>query len=166
MESHLDDPKIIKPEDIDPHHEWSRALRSPGTMNVDFEERVNFQRLHRYRLGRTRMALRNSDLGSLLTFDYNNIRYHHQHCDWRVGTRQDVPLCAVAGRRGSTPVGFRFRGSASPDLCTLAQAFLLSCRHGGATRYSVARIRPDATRGRRNQGRIGAKRRGRPTCWC
>ncbi len=75
MESHLNDPKIIRPEDIDPHHEWSRALRSPGMMNVDFEERVNFQRLHRYRLGRTRMALRDSDLGSLLTFDNNNIRY-------------------------------------------------------------------------------------------
>ncbi len=75
MESHLHDPKIIRLEDIDPHHEWSRALRAPGTMNVDFEERINFQRLHRYRLGRTRMALRNSDLGSLLTFDNNNIRY-------------------------------------------------------------------------------------------
>ena len=75
MESHLHDPEIIKDEDIDPHHEWSRALRSPGAMNVDFEERVNFQRLHRYRLGRTRMALRHSELGSLLTFDNNNIRY-------------------------------------------------------------------------------------------
>ena len=75
MESHLHDPKIITPEDIDPNHDWSRALRAPGMMNVDFEERVNFQRLHKYRLGRTRMALRNSDLGSLLTFDNNNIRY-------------------------------------------------------------------------------------------
>jgi Xaa-Pro dipeptidase len=44
-------------------------------MNVDFEERVNFPRLHRYRLGRTRQALRNSEFGSLLTFDNNNIRY-------------------------------------------------------------------------------------------
>lgn len=75
MESRLDEPRIIAPEDIDPGHDWSRALRAPGTMNVDFEERVNFPRLHRYRLGRTRQALRNSDLGSLLTFDNNNIRY-------------------------------------------------------------------------------------------
>lgn len=75
MKSQLDEPRIIAPEDIDPGHDWSRALRSPGTMNVDFEERVNFQRLHRYRLGRTRQALQNSDLGSLLTFDNNNIRY-------------------------------------------------------------------------------------------
>lgn len=75
MESKLNEPLIIKPEDIDPNHDWSRALRAPGMMNVDFEERVNFSRLHRYRLGRTRVALRNSDLGSLLTFDNNNIRY-------------------------------------------------------------------------------------------
>ncbi|MFC1795635.1 M24 family metallopeptidase [Pseudomonadota bacterium] len=75
MESHLHEPLIISPEDIDPHHDWSRALRAPGVMNVDFEERVNFSRLHRYRLGRTRQALQHSDLGSLLTFDNNNIRY-------------------------------------------------------------------------------------------
>ena len=75
MTSKLHDPTIVKPEDIDPGHDWTRALRAPGSMNVDFEERVNFRRLHDYRLGRTRMALKNSDLGSLLTFDNNNIRY-------------------------------------------------------------------------------------------
>jgi len=75
MTSRLDDPKIVVPEDIDPGHDWSRALRSPGSQNVDFEERVNFRRLHDYRLGRSRMALKQSELGSLLTFDNNNIRY-------------------------------------------------------------------------------------------
>lgn len=74
-ESRLEEPSIISPDDVDPRHDWSRALRAPGSMAVDFEERVNFQRLHRYRLGRTRQALKNSDLGSLLTFDNNNIRY-------------------------------------------------------------------------------------------
>jgi len=44
-------------------------------MNVDFEERVDFRRLHRYRLARTRQALEASELGALLTFDNNNIRY-------------------------------------------------------------------------------------------
>jgi Xaa-Pro aminopeptidase len=75
MTSKLNAPLIVAPEDIDPGHDWSRALRSPGSMNVDFEERINFRRLHDYRLGRTRVALQNSDLGSLLTFDNNNIRY-------------------------------------------------------------------------------------------
>src|SRR5690606_5113524 len=44
-------------------------------MAVDFEERIDFRRLHRYRLARTRQALKNSDCGAILTFDANNIRY-------------------------------------------------------------------------------------------
>jgi Xaa-Pro dipeptidase len=44
-------------------------------MNVDFEERVNFDRLRRYRLARTREALKGSGLGSVLCFDNNNVRY-------------------------------------------------------------------------------------------
>jgi Xaa-Pro dipeptidase len=44
-------------------------------MNVDFEERVDFSRLHRYRVARARTALEESDLGAMLCFDNNNIRY-------------------------------------------------------------------------------------------
>jgi Xaa-Pro dipeptidase len=65
----------ISPEDIDPRHDWKRPLAAPGMMAVDFEERVDFRRLHRYRLGRARQALRASELGALLVFDNNNIRY-------------------------------------------------------------------------------------------
>ncbi|HEX7081835.1 MAG TPA: M24 family metallopeptidase [Gammaproteobacteria bacterium] len=75
MVAKLSEPKIISDADIDPRHDWSRAIYAPGTMNVDFEERVDFRRLHRYRLARTRQALANSDLGAILTFDANNIRY-------------------------------------------------------------------------------------------
>ncbi len=48
---------------------------SPGRMAVDFEERVNFDRLRDYRIGRVRTALAESELGALLCFDVNNIRY-------------------------------------------------------------------------------------------
>ncbi|MBE1491554.1 M24 family metallopeptidase [Plantactinospora soyae] len=48
---------------------------SPGRMGVDFEERVDFGRLRSYRLGRARDALAQSELGALLVFDINNIRY-------------------------------------------------------------------------------------------
>ncbi|MEP7179094.1 MAG: Xaa-Pro peptidase family protein [Pseudonocardiales bacterium] len=48
---------------------------SPGRMAVDFEERVDFGRLRDYRLARARAALDSSDLGALLLFDVNNIRY-------------------------------------------------------------------------------------------
>jgi Xaa-Pro dipeptidase len=69
------EPKIIRPDDIDPHHRWDRPLQSPGHSQVDFEERVDFRRLHDYRLARTRAALANSGLGALLCFDQHNIRY-------------------------------------------------------------------------------------------
>ncbi len=75
MVAPVSEPKVITPEDINPRHNWSRALSSPGVMAVDYEERVDFRRLHRYRLARARQALKNSDLGALLVFDNNNIRY-------------------------------------------------------------------------------------------
>jgi Xaa-Pro aminopeptidase len=46
-----------------------------GHTSVDFERRIDHDRLRRYRLARTRQALQNSQAGSLLLFDVNNIRY-------------------------------------------------------------------------------------------
>jgi Xaa-Pro aminopeptidase len=51
------------------------AIAAPGRMAVDFEERVDFARLHGYRLRRARAALEDSEMGALLCFDMNNIRY-------------------------------------------------------------------------------------------
>src|SRR6266704_1732165 len=54
----------------------SRAVApAPGRMSVDFEERVDFGRLREHRLSRAMAALEASDLGALLVFDNNNIRY-------------------------------------------------------------------------------------------
>jgi Xaa-Pro dipeptidase len=53
----------------------ANLIASPGSMTVDWEERVNPERLRAYRLGRAKMALAASDLGALLLFDFNNIRY-------------------------------------------------------------------------------------------
>ena len=58
-----------------PRHRWDRPLQAPGRMQVDFEERVDFRRLHEYRLARTRNALAKSKLGALLVFDQYNMRY-------------------------------------------------------------------------------------------
>jgi Xaa-Pro dipeptidase len=69
------EPRIVRPDDVDPDWRWDRPLQAPGHTQVDFEERVNFRRLHDYRLARTRAALANSDLGALLCFDQHNIRY-------------------------------------------------------------------------------------------
>jgi Xaa-Pro aminopeptidase len=51
------------------------GLRSFGTMGVDWEERVDFDRLRRERLARAKEHLARSDLGALLCFDMANIRY-------------------------------------------------------------------------------------------
>jgi Xaa-Pro aminopeptidase len=53
----------------------SPLLPAPGPMAVDFEERVDFARLRAYRLRSARDALESSDLGALICFDVNNIRY-------------------------------------------------------------------------------------------
>ena len=72
----MDQPvRKVSAEDINPRHNWGRALPALGIMGVDFEERVDYRRLHTYRLSRARMALEKSDLGALLVFDVNNIRY-------------------------------------------------------------------------------------------
>ena len=86
------EPKVVKASSIDPgkgvssapdglfnpanpRHRWDRPLQAPGRMQVDFEERVDFRRLHEYRLARTRNALSKSKLGALLVFDQYNMRY-------------------------------------------------------------------------------------------
>ena len=56
----------------------SRPLAAPGHMGVDFETRVDFDRLRRYRLERARKALADSGCGAFLLFDFYNIRYTTQ----------------------------------------------------------------------------------------
>ena len=53
----------------------TRPFASPGAQMVDWEERVNPDRLRTYRLARAKAALAASDVGALLLFDFNNIRY-------------------------------------------------------------------------------------------
>ena len=53
----------------------ARPPASPGSMTVDWEQRVDPDRLRTYRFGRARDALEASELGALLLFDFNNIRY-------------------------------------------------------------------------------------------
>ena len=48
---------------------------APGFMNVDWERRVDFERLRAYRLRRVREQLENFELGALLLFETSNIRY-------------------------------------------------------------------------------------------
>jgi Xaa-Pro aminopeptidase len=51
------------------------GLRTYGTMAVDWERRADLDRLRTERLARAKRALADSELGALLCFDMNNIRY-------------------------------------------------------------------------------------------
>jgi Xaa-Pro aminopeptidase len=52
-----------------------RPLSAPGHMGVDYEERVDFDRLRNYRFERAKAALEASECGAFLLFDFYNIRY-------------------------------------------------------------------------------------------
>ena len=51
------------------------AIKTYGTMAVDWEERINFDRLRTERLDRAKKLLKESEMGALLCFDMNNVRY-------------------------------------------------------------------------------------------
>jgi len=51
------------------------GIKSYGTMGVDWEQRVDFDRLRTERLARAKDALAKSEMGALLCFDMNNVRY-------------------------------------------------------------------------------------------
>jgi hypothetical protein len=50
------------------------GLKTHGTMAVDWENRIDFDRLRRERL-RAKDLLKQSSMGALLCFDMNNVRY-------------------------------------------------------------------------------------------
>ncbi len=84
-------------------------LPAPGHMGVDYEERVDFQRLRDYRLGRATAALEGSDCGAFLLFDFYNIRYTTH--TWIGGALGDKMIRYALLARGKEPVLWDF-GSA------------------------------------------------------
>ena len=89
------------------------AIPAPGVMAVDWEERVNFDRLRSYRVARVREALDRSELGALLLFDMNNIRYlTATHIgEW---ARDKAARYALITRSGAEPILWDF-GSAAKN---------------------------------------------------
>jgi Xaa-Pro aminopeptidase len=51
------------------------AIKTYGTMAVDWEQRIDFERLRKERLARAKALLEKSEMGALLCFDMNNVRY-------------------------------------------------------------------------------------------
>jgi Xaa-Pro dipeptidase len=88
----------------------ARPLRAPGHGGVDFEQRVDFDRLRRYRLDRAQAALEASDCGAFLLFDFYNIRYTTQ--TWIGGALGDKMTRYALLTRDADPVLWDF-GSAA-----------------------------------------------------
>jgi Xaa-Pro aminopeptidase len=88
----------------------ARPLRAPGHGGVDFEARVDFDRLRRYRLDRSLAALDASDCGAFLLFDFYNIRYTTQ--TWIGGALGDKMTRYALLTRSGEPLLWDF-GSAA-----------------------------------------------------
>lgn len=87
----------------------SRPIPAPGHMGVDYEERVDFDRLRRYRIDRAKAALEASECGAFLLFDFYNIRYATS--TWIGGALGDKMVRYALVPRGSDPFLWDF-GSA------------------------------------------------------
>ena len=86
------------------------ALPTHGTMAVDWEQRIDFDRLRRERLGRIKNLLEKSEIGALLCFDMNNVRYI---TSTHIGTwAQDKNSRFTLLSRGAEPIVWDF-GSAA-----------------------------------------------------
>ena len=81
-----------------------------ATMAVDWEQRVNFDRLRSHRLSRAKEMLEASDLGALLLIDPNNLRYVTSTA---IGTwERDKNIRFALLARGADPILWDF-GSAA-----------------------------------------------------
>ncbi len=81
-----------------------------GTNAVDWESRIDFDRLRTERLARLRAKLEESDLGALLAFDFSNIRYMSSTHIGTWAMDKLIRFCLVT--RNSDPIMWDF-GSAA-----------------------------------------------------
>lgn len=86
------------------------VIPSPGSMNVDYEQRVDMQRLREHRIARARASLDASECGAFLLFDFYNIRYVTQ--TWIGGALGDKMSRYALLMRGEEPYIWDF-GSAA-----------------------------------------------------
>jgi Xaa-Pro aminopeptidase len=87
-----------------------RPIPAPGHGAVDFEQRVDFDRLRKHRLARAKESLRDSECGAFLLFDFYNIRYTTQ--TWIGGALGDKMTRYALLTRDGEPILWDF-GSAA-----------------------------------------------------
>ena len=104
---------------------------SPGLQGVDWENRVDFERLREYRLSRIHEQLDASDLGAVLLFETSNIRYatstHIGYWAFNKGERY-----ALVTRKGSPRI-WDFGSAAKAHRLQLPQLYDKTNSVGGNT---------------------------------
>ena len=121
-------PHLIRPEHLEPHWRWDRAIPAHGHMSVDFERRIDFDRLRHYRLARARAALKASGCGALLLFDVNNIRYVS---GTKIGEWERDKLCRFALLAGDgEPIVWDFGSAAVHHRINCDWLLPENCRAG------------------------------------
>jgi len=86
------------------------GIRTYGPNAVDWEQRIDVDRLRRERLAKLKRTLEQSELGALLTFDFHNMRYM---TSTHIGTwAMDKLIRFALLPRGGEPVAWDF-GSAA-----------------------------------------------------
>ena len=116
------------------------AIRTFGPNAVDWEQRVDLDRLRVERLQRLKDELERSELGALLTFDFSNIRYM---TSTHIGTwAMDKLIRFALLPRGGEPVVWDF-GSAARTISSSTPGSTARSGRGRASRHCAARsIRP------------------------
>ena len=113
-----------------------------ATMAVDWEQRVDFDRLRSDRLARAKAALRGlRPRAALLLFDPNNLRYVTSTAIGTWERDKNIRFALVSARRRPDPVGLRLRRPAPPALLPVAARVELA-------RLGAADARRDAGRDR------------------
>ena len=135
---------------------------SPGAMTVDWEERVNPDRLRAYRLGRARAALEASDLGAVLLFDFNNIRYvTSTHIgEW---ARDKMTRYALL-TRGGEPHLWDFGSAAKHHRLNCPWLRRRTSTAGWSGCAARSRRRPACSRARPARSATSSAPRASPTC--
>ena len=135
------------------------ALHTYGTMGVDWEERVRFDRLREERLARIKSLLAASELGraAVLRHDEHPLRHGHPHR--HLGAGQAEPLLPPPPGATSRSCGTSARRPATTSSTTRGSA---TAARAPASRRCAARCRPSpgAPRTWREKIRVELEERG------
>ena len=134
----------INADDVNPRFNWGRALPALGTMGVDFEERVDYRRLHRYRLARITPGAGEVRARRAPGLRRQQHSLHHLHQDRRMGARQALPFRASHPRHNE-PILWDFGSAAVHHQLYTPWLKPENCKAGliGHARHCQPRFRPD-----------------------